>query len=97
MKALSSPSSERMMLPCIWYLRPFTVSRLGYWVLPSSSHLPLNSGTRSDTRASSRVPLLPLMAKNISLPQMMRESSSRKAAMGSGKFIRVLFLAFSVS
>ena len=41
--------------------------------------------------------LLPLMAKNISLPQMMRESSSRKAAMGSGKFIRVLFLAFSVS
>ena len=46
-------------------------------------------------RASSRFEASPKMLKNISLPQTTLESSSRKTAMGSGKLVRVLLLAFS--
>ena len=54
-------------------------------------------GTVSEMLASRRVPVLPHMSKNISLPQTMRESPRRKTAIGRGKFISVLFFAFSVS
>ena len=72
-------------------------SSVGYCVLPSSSHLPEKPGTVSAMLASRRVPVLPHMSKNISLPQTMRESPRRKTAIGRGKFISVLFFAFSVS
>ncbi len=46
---------------------------------------------------SVREPDSPLMEKNISLPQMMRESSSLNTTMGSGKLSNVLFFAVSAS
>ena len=45
----------------------------------------------------SRLPETEQASKKASLPQTTLESSRRKTAMGRGKFIRVLFLAFSAS
>ena len=96
--ALSSCSSPgRIILPCIWYLRPFIDSRSGLCVLPSSSHLAENSGTSVSSRASKREPETPHMLKNIWLAQMTRKSLNENTAMGSGKFRSVLFLAVSAS
>ena len=85
------------MLPCNLYFLPFTVRSSGLCVLPSSSHFPVNCGTRSATRASMRASGVPHMLKNISFPQIMRESSSRNTAIGIGKFTSALLLEFSVS
>ena len=95
--APSSFSPGRMMLPCIWYLRPFMESRPGLWVLPSRSHLAENSGTSVSSLASKREPETPHILKNIWFAQMTRRSLSEKTAMGSGKFSRVLFFAVSAS
>ena len=95
--ALLSASSERIMSPWSLYFLPSIWSSEGNWFFPSISHFALNSGIRSTIQASSLAPVAPHMEKNISLPHTMRESSSLKTAMGRGKFIRVLLLAFSVS
>ena len=65
--------------------------------MPSISHLPENSGISSARLISVLVPDRPLMEKNISFPQMMRESSSRKTTIGNGKLSSVLFFAVSAS
>ena len=63
--------------------------------LPSMSHLPLKSGTSSSSLASKAGPLRPHMSQKGWLAHTTPLSPSRNTAMGSGKWISVLFVADS--
>ncbi len=63
--------------------------------LPSSSHLLLNSGTSEASFASNAGLVRPHISQNGWLPQTTPLSFRRNTAIGSGKWMSVLFVADS--